>query len=54
MKRIPRALKAALAVAAASGVGLATVTAATADTPALSLSVVDGSSQPQINHFDNN
>ena len=54
MKRIPRALKAALAVAAASGVGLATVTAATADTPALSLSVVDGSSQPQINHVDNN
>ena len=42
MKRIPRALKAALAVAAASGVGLATVTAATADTP---------SAQPQCRRW---
>jgi murein DD-endopeptidase MepM/ murein hydrolase activator NlpD len=52
MKRIPRAVKAALAVAAASGVGLATVSAATADTPALSLSVAEGSSEAQVNHFD--
>ncbi|MFH0412323.1 M23 family metallopeptidase [Corynebacterium sp. L4756] len=49
MKRIPRAVKAALAVAAASGVGLATVSGATADTPALSLSVAEGSSTPQVN-----
>lgn len=34
MKRIPRAVKAALAVATATGVGLATVSGATANTPA--------------------
>lgn len=49
MKRIPRAVKAALAVAAASGVGLATVSGATANTPALSLSVPNGSSEAQVN-----
>ena len=49
MKRIPRAVKAALAVAAASGVGLATVSGATANTPALSLSVPNGSSAAQVN-----
>lgn len=49
MKRIPRAVKAALAVAAATGVGLATVSGATANTPALSLSVPNGSSEAQVN-----
>src|SRR5699024_2574130 len=52
MKRIPRAVKAALAVAAASGVGLATVSAATADTPALCLSVPEGSHEAQVNNYD--
>lgn len=53
MKRIPRAAKTALAIVAASGIGLATVSAATADTSALSVSLAEGSSEAQVNHVDN-